>query len=168
TSGDPLGCLMVAGEVFSEPDPQRTCAGFTDDGGILCDGVHCEASVTTPAGNVSIDGVNRDRRADELLLYQPSFDQSTHTNAFGAEAVISGGVVTAVIDLRGNAVIPRDGFVLSGHGRSRQWILQMLQPGTPISVTLRLAPEFAAARWEGVEHADSGGSWCLVRGQIAG
>src|SRR5881628_2919441 len=37
TSGDPLGCLMVAGEVFSEPDPQRTCAGFTDDGVILFD-----------------------------------------------------------------------------------------------------------------------------------
>jgi len=168
TSGDPLGCLMVAGEIFSEPDPQRSCAGFTDDGVILFDRVHFEASVTTPAGNVSIDGVNRDRRADELLLYQPSFDQSTHTNAFGAEAVISGGVVTAVIDLRGNAVIPRDGFVLSGHGRSRQWILQMLQPGTPVSVTLRFAPESGDARWEHVVHAVGGGPRLLIKGQIAG
>src|SRR5436309_8320266 len=50
TSGDPLGCLMVAGEIFSEPDPQRTCAGFNDDGVILFDRVHFEASVTTPAG----------------------------------------------------------------------------------------------------------------------
>src|SRR2546427_11326078 len=168
TSGDPLGCLMVAGEIFSEPDPQRSGAGFPDAGVILLAGVHLEARVPTPAGNVSIDGVNRDRRADELLLYQPSFDQSTHTNAFGAEAVISGGVVTAVIDLRGNAVIPRDGFVLSGHGRSRQWILQMLQPGTPVSVTLRFAPESGDARWEHVVHAVGGGPRLLIKGQIAG
>lgn len=167
-AGDPLGCLMVAGEVVSEPNPQRTCAGFTDDGTIVFDRVHFEATVTTAAGTLSIDGVNRDRRTDELLLYQPGFDQSTHTNAFGAEAVVSAGVVTAVIDQRGNATIPRDGFVLSGHGRSRQWILQMLQSGTPVSVTLRFVPESGDPRWEHVVHAVGGGPQLLAKGRLAG
>ena len=168
-SGGPLGCLMVAGEVISEPDPQRTCAGFTDDGVVLFDHVRFEATVTTPDGSVSIDGVNRDRRADELILYQPAFDQTTRTNAFGAEAVIRGGVVTAVSDLRGNAAIPRDGYVLSGHGRARLWILQMLQTGTTtISVTLRFSPESHDPRWERVVDAVGGGPRLLSNGRLAG
>jgi len=166
-TGDPLGCLMVSGEVFSEPDPQRTCAGFTDDGAVLFDRVRFEATVTTPDGSVPVDGVNRDRRTDELILYQPSFDQTTRTNAFGAEAVISGGVVTAVIDFRGSAAIPRDGFVLSGHGRARLWILQMLPLGTPVSLKLRFISESGDPRWERVVHAVGGGPRLLAKGRLA-
>jgi hypothetical protein len=167
-SGDPLGCLMVNGEVVSEPDAQRTCAGFTRQGAVIFDRVRLEAEVTTPTGRAAIDGVNRDRRSDELVLYRPSFDQSTHTNAFGAEATVSGGVVTAVADLRGNVVIPRDGFVLSGHGRARQWILEMLSVGTAVAVRVRFGPESGDPRWQQVVHAVGGGPRLLATGQLAG
>src|SRR2546428_2333009 len=36
-SRGPLGCPVVAGEVIRGPDPQRPCAGFTDDGVGLLD-----------------------------------------------------------------------------------------------------------------------------------
>ncbi len=167
-NGDPLGCLMVAGDVVSEPDPQRTCAGITDNGTVLFDHVRFEAAAVTPDGSVPIDGVNRDRRADELLLYRPSFDQTTRTNAFGAEAVVSGGVVTDIVDQRGNSTIPRDGFVLSGHGRARLWMLQTLHLGTPVSLNLHLIPDSADPRWEHVVQAVGGGPRLLAAGQVAG
>src|SRR2546430_13865121 len=44
----------------------------------------------------------------------------------------------------------------------------MLQPGTPVSVTLRFAPESGDARWEHVVHAVGGGPRLLIKGQIAG
>lgn len=168
TNGDPLGCLMADREVVSEPDPQRSCAGLTDDGAVMFDRVRFEAIVSTPQTSASIDGVNRDRRNDELILYRPSFDQSTRTNAFGAEAVISGGTVTAVSDFRGNSPIPRDGFVLSGHGRAREWIVQTLSPGMAISLNLRLVPESGDPRWDRVVHAIGGGPRLLAGGQVAG
>lgn len=167
-NGDPLGCLMVAGDVVSEPDPQRTCAGFTDDGAVLFDHVRFEAAAVTPDGSAPIDGVNRDRRADELLLYRPSFDQTTRTNAFGAEAVVSGGIVTDVVDQRGNSTIPRDGFVLSGHGRGRLWILQTLHLGTPVSLNVHFVPDSGDLRWGRVVNAVGGGPRLLAGGQVVG
>ncbi len=168
TNGDPLGCLMADREVVSEPDPQRSCAGFTEDGAVMFDRVRFEAIVSTPETSAPINGVNRDRRNDELILYRPSFDQSTRTNAFGAEAVVIGNTVASVSDFRGNSPIPRDGFVLSGHGRARQWIVQTLSPGTAVSLTLRFVPESGDPRWDRVVHAVGGGPRLLAGGQVSG
>lgn len=166
-SGDPLGCLVIEEEVVSEPDPGRTCAGITADGALLFDRV--EGDLTVAAGDTTrpISGVNRERRADELILYRPIFDATTRTNAFGAEAVVAGGVVTAVADLQGNTPIPRGGFVLSGHGRARRWILQTLRPGMPATVQTRLVPASGDPRWDAIRQAIGGGPRLLSRGQFA-
>lgn len=168
SSGDPLGCLMVNGELVSAPDPQRTCVGIEDDGTILFDFVRFEATVIAPAGTTRLDGVNRERRTDELILYRPSFDATTRTNEFGAEAIVSGGVVTSVIDGKGNAPIPREGFVLSGHGRARQWILEAMQPSVPLLVDSRLVSASGDPRWMKVVHTIGGGPRLLAEGQFVG
>ncbi len=168
SSGDPLGCLMVSGEIVSAPDPQRTCAGITEDGTILFDFVRFEATVMAPGGTARLDGVNRQRGADELILYRPTFDTTTRTNEHGAEVIVSGSVVSSVVDGKGNTPIPRDGFILSGHGRSRQWILQTVQPGVPLSIDLRLAPASGDTRWAKVIHAIGGGPRLLAGGQLVG
>jgi hypothetical protein len=166
-SGDPLGCLIIEGEVVSEPDPQRTCAGITSDGTLVLDRVQGDLAAVVPDGARPISGVNRDRRADELILYRPIFDESTRTNAFGTEAAVVNGVVTAVVDLRGNTPIPRDGFVLSGHGRARQWILQMLRPGMALTVQTRLVSPSGDTRWDQIRQAVGGGPRLLSGGQFA-
>lgn len=173
-NGLPLGCLMVGQTIHREPDPQRTCAGITEDGMVIFDRVQLDATVTAVlpgqigGSSMRVNGVNRDRRADELILYQPSFDASTRTNQFGAEATVVGGMVTTVVDLRGNSPIPSDGFVLSGHGRARQWILQALQPGALVDVALRVAPLSGDTRWDRVIHAVGGGPRVLAGGQVVG
>lgn len=166
-NGDPLGCVMVNGEVVNEPDPNHTCAGFTDDGTPVFDHVQLQAVVRTPDSEAPVNGVNRGRGADELIVYRPSFDQTTGTNAFGAEAIVKGGVVTERVDLRGNSVIPADGFVLSGHGRARSWILQNLTPGTPVLVRMRFISRSADPRWDHVIHAIGGGPHLLARGLVS-
>lgn len=166
-TGDPLGCLVIEGEVVSEPDPQRTCAGITAEGALIFDRVQGDLAVVAPDGVRPITGVNRERRADEFILYRPLFDESTRTNAFGAEAVVINGVVTAVADLRGNTSIPRDGLVLSGHGRARQWILQTLRPGMAVAVQTALLPASGDPRWQAIVHAVGGGPRLLRGGAVA-
>jgi len=167
-SGDPLGCLMIAGELISEPDPQRSCAGVTRGGDVVFDRVQGELVVIAGEASARIDGVNRERGADELILYRPVFDLATRTNPFGAEAVVVNGVVTQVLDQRGNTPIPRDGLVLSGHGRARQWILRALAPGTPVTVSTELVPVSGNPRWAQVLHAVGGGPRLLAAGQFVG
>jgi hypothetical protein len=165
-SGDPEGCLMVDGDVLSEPDPRRSCAGLADDGSVLIDRLRWDAVISTPDARRAVDGVNRARGPDELILYRPSYDASTRTNPHGAEATVRQGVVTAVDDGRGNAPIPPDGFVVSGHGRARRWIVEHLTVGTPVSVQIRLLSASGDSRWTQVRHAVGGGPRLLGGGQL--
>jgi len=166
-TGDPLGCLIIDGEILSEPDPRRTCAGIAADGSLLFDRVQGELAAAVVDGSRPISGVNRERRADELILYRPAFGESTRTNAFGVEAVVAGGVVTAMADLRGNTPIPPDGFVLSGHGRARLWILQSLRVGTAVTVETALVASGGDPRWDQIRDAIGGGPRLLAGGQFA-
>jgi uncharacterized protein YigE (DUF2233 family) len=166
--GDPLGCLMIEGEILSEPDPRRTCAGLDGNGTVLFDYVRLQASVASGAVTSLVDGANRLRRADELILYTPKFDLFTRTNQFGAEAIVSNGIVATVRDLRGNSQIPRDGVVLSGHGRARQWILQNLQPGTQVTISTNITPASGDPRWAQVRSMIGGGPRLLAAGQFVG
>lgn len=167
-SGEPLGCLVIAGAVVSEPRPERTCVGMTEDRMLLFDLVRFAGTASAADAAIPITGVNRARGTDDLILYGPAFDGSTRTNAFGAEASIVGGIVTAVVEGQGNTPIPRDGIVLSGHGRSRQWIAQHLMVGTPVAVETRLIPASGDPRWDRILHAIGGGPRLLAGGQLAG
>ncbi len=73
------------------------------------------------------------RDANELVLYTPAHGPRTGTNQYGIEAVVRGGIVTSCEG--NNSRIPRDGFVLSGHGRASEWILANLSPGTEVEVS---------------------------------
>lgn len=72
------------------------------------------------------------RGPDQLIVYTPGYAAATtHTNQWGAEAQVSGGVVVRVSD-EGNAAIPLDGFVVSGHGVAAAWVRANLVPETPV------------------------------------
>lgn len=166
--GDPLGCLMIDGELISEPLPGRTCAGISDDGGLLFDTLKLEATAATENGALSIDGLNRDRGAHEVILYRPVFGPTTRTNVFGLEVVVAGDVVQQVVDGRGNSAIPAGGYVLSGHGRGREALRAVFRPGDHVTLRLRLVPESSDPRWEGVRQVIGGGPRLLAEGIYAG
>lgn len=70
------------------------------------------------------------RGANQLVLYTPSFGIRTNTNEFGAEATV---VKNTVVKLGGaDSLIPKDGFVISGHGKAKTWIHSNITLGTKI------------------------------------
>lgn len=72
------------------------------------------------------------RGGDELVLYTPEFGNKTGTNIYGIEAVIENGIVTSV---GGNdQVIPKNGWVISGHGSASRWISAHLSIGIEIEI----------------------------------
>ncbi|MDR7495244.1 MAG: phosphodiester glycosidase family protein [Armatimonadota bacterium] len=168
STGDPLGCLVIDGEVISEPLPNRTCAGITDDGQVLFDVLRLDASVSGAHGTVTIDGVNRERGANEIILYRPAYGPSTRTNQFGAEVTVVGDVVQSVANGRANTAIPPDGYVLSGHGRGRAALLAALRPESRVALRVRLVPQGGDPRWEEARQIIGGGPRLLQGGQFVG
>lgn len=69
------------------------------------------------------------RGVNQLICYTPECGRErTGTNSWGKEAIVIDQVVCAVQD--GNSRIPPNGYVVSGHGDSAQWIVMNLHAGT--------------------------------------
>lgn len=72
------------------------------------------------------------RGANQLIIYTPDFGERTDTNEYGAEVIVIGNTVT---ELSGaDSTIPKDGFVISGHGRAKSWINSSLTIGTKVYI----------------------------------
>lgn len=135
STGQPTGGVVTSGELVRSPNDRhhqlmldthgRPSAGRLAWRGTL---------VPTDLQSTAITGVNVTRAANATVLYTPSFGASTATNRHGNELVMrvvqpSGALrlgQTALVrfeELRSgqeDAPIPRDGAVLSGHGRGEK------------------------------------------------
>ncbi len=68
----------------------------------------------------AINSVNGTRNTDNMIIYNPSKGATTGTNEYGFEVTVRDGLVTKLGG--NNSNIPSDGFVVSGHGASLDWL----------------------------------------------
>lgn len=171
-SGDPLGLMISKGELISEPHPDRVAIGFTSKGQVLFDKVRWTAQGTSNHHSFSLQGLNRKRGSNELILYTPRYGTSTQTNNFGTEVLLSSvntrtylgewsGTVTSVFIGKGNTPLMEGTVVLSGHGSSAN-LLKTLQPGDTVHFRIVLQP----AKWVEVVEAVGGGPWLVRKGKV--
>lgn len=94
-------------------------------------GLHKKASVAAV-----INGINKGRGADELILYVGK--ASTGTNKWGAEAILNADMTVASIGKYGvgNTAIPEGKLVLSGHGNAATWLLANLHIGKKVKLNI--------------------------------
>jgi hypothetical protein len=140
--GEPAGIVLQGGKVLSEPSRRRPGLAVSSKGvrtRLAVVDVRLRAEVAAGKGTRRIDGINRPRLDNELILFMPEFDRTTLTGPEGTEATIVRGRVANVLDGVGGAAIPRDGFVLSAHGTAAAWVRSNLRAG------LRIEAKAAAA-----------------------
>ncbi|MBI3946691.1 MAG: phosphodiester glycosidase family protein [Armatimonadetes bacterium] len=176
-TGDPLGLQITDGEVVSEPYPGRSAFGITRDGRSLWGPVRFAGSVRAGDRSFPIHGINRARKADELVLYTPRYAADTGANAMGAEVVVEWleqefrpgtgvrGTVSEAMAGKGAAPIPAEGLVLSGHGAAAAF-LKRIEPGDAVVVRVDLAGE-QGQNWNEAWQAIGGGPRLLSRGAVA-
>jgi peptidoglycan/xylan/chitin deacetylase (PgdA/CDA1 family) len=92
------------------------------------------SSVTINGNTRAITGTNIYRSADSLILYTPAKGATTGANAYGAEVAVVNGVVVKVENGVGNMAIPSNGYVLSGHGTSRTWLVANATMNAPVTL----------------------------------
>lgn len=87
----------------------------------------------SPESNPLASGFPGYRGSSQLVVYDMGYGRAnTGTNEFGFEVTVHSGVVT---DQEGSdSRIPPDGFVLSGHGKARSWLLSNAPLGAKISL----------------------------------
>jgi hypothetical protein len=141
--GDSAGTLQIDGTLLSEPDRGRAAVGFVRGEGssrLVFGHLTWEAAVEASGERRALNGLNRPRGANELILFTPPFHRTTLTDPSGLEAVVRAGRVGEVRDGAGSTVIPADGFVLSAAGAAREWARERLAPGAEVRVSMAVKP----------------------------
>lgn len=91
-------------------------------------------SIVDPTAETNPDGAYFPgfRGGNQLIKYTPKFGQYTETNEYGSEIVV---INNQVINQTGsNSRIPKNGYVLSGHGSAKKWLNSNTIIGTYICI----------------------------------
>ena len=170
--GDAVGIEVLDGKLLSEPNNIRAAAGLIERNGKqeLIFG-HIKFDGQLVAGGQSkhaIDGLDRPRGDNELIIFAPEFHRTTLTEPNGLEVIVRRGLVVESRDLKGSSAIPADGFVISASGAAREWALKNLRRGVRVLLNLNLSPVETeqAASWRQATSVIGGGPQLIKNGRV--
>ncbi len=72
------------------------------------------------------------RGNNQIIVYTPSYGEYTNTNEFGKEAIVLDNKVFGFCGA--NCYIPKNGFIISGHGAAKKWMNEKLMEGATIKI----------------------------------
>lgn len=152
--GVPSGAMFTDGLVLKDGAEKWQAFGLTHDRRMFVDPIRFTGAVHAAGAAIPIDGFNRARRDNELILYNRYFGITTQTNEYGSEATIrilrSGrfagdttvGVVVSVDSARGSSLLGDSILVLSAHGPARQYLLHRLKAGRRVHLIVSTQPYY--------------------------
>lgn len=149
-NGSSINCQVVNGTILKTPN-KNSVLGIAENLKPFIEILKCYSEIISHNDIHKVDGVNRGRDTDELLLYNHYYGTNTKTNIWGSEVrfqtidnwAVNDTFRIKVIDVDstiGNQNIPTKGGVLSGHGTSRNWLLANSSVGDTLHLILRLNP----------------------------
>lgn len=140
--GEPVGALTIDGKVLSEPVNDRAALAVSDDGKQIraaITHVTMKAELLADGKTVfAINGFNRPREKNELIVFTPEFHRTTLTFPDGVEFTVERNRVTAINDGVGSRAIPPNGFVVSATGSARDWALKYLRRASRVEIKTEL------------------------------
>ena len=113
-SGDLIGVEKMDGRVVGTTYYKRSAMGIREDGSAVFGKISYDGTVRLGGIAQGVGGVDCERGADMLVLYNRAYGWSTGTNEYGKEYTVQNGRVTAI--RTGGSPIPADGVVVSVHG----------------------------------------------------
>ncbi len=170
--GDSIGVGVLKGKLISEPYNNRASMGLIEKPGkqevILG---HLKFNALLSAGQTAkrvVNGFNRPRGENELIIFTPEFHRTTLTNPDGLELIVRRGRVLERRDQEGSSLIPADGFVVSTSGSARQWALANLLTGSRINIKTTLTPVESeqAPLWKQAASIIGGGPQLIKNGRV--
>ena len=171
--GESVGALKIDGVWRSEPEQGRAVIGLRRvDGKIeaYIDRIALRLELVLPNGKtLPIDGMNRSRGRNELVIYRPHFHGVTLTMPDGVEAVVRNGEVVGIHDKQGSSRIPAEGYILSASGKKRGELLSHIAEGDTVQIRETIISESVgdSKLWASFAHIVGGGPLLLQGGTAA-
>jgi hypothetical protein len=135
---------VLNGQILSESNNGRAAAGLIEGSGaqqiIFGHVVFTGELIVGAKTKHAINGLNRPRADDELIVFTPEFHRTTLTDPNGLEVIVRRGRVTEIRDQQGSSTIPADGFVISASGTVREWVRQNLGKRASVRLSLKMSP----------------------------
>jgi exopolysaccharide biosynthesis protein len=136
-NGQPLSLVCISGKVITENILNRTCLGITEDGEIVIDNLVFKGNIISSKGEIfKIDGINRKRMNNEVILFTPEFGKETMTNTKGKEFIVEEDTIVEIRD--GNSPIPKNGVVISAGESISDLLYANFSVGDRISLNLKV------------------------------
>lgn len=176
-TGDPLSVCIVDGELISEPQRNRAAVGILRNKGIFFDNPRFSGTVRLARGiSRQIDGINRIRETNQLVVYTEAFGASTRNQHKGTDVVcVSEDLpirvgrtitlsVTQVLTDAVNTPIPKGRVVLSAGGPAAYFLSANVKAGDTLTADFDIKSA-SCYDWSLVEHAVGGGPWLVRNGK---
>ena len=125
-AGDPAGVLQINGKLLSESNNGRVQLLIENkprQTDVFIARLRLTEKIRMGLETIELTGINRERKQEDLIMYTPEFGRTTLTNNDGVEVFVSKYRISGIKKDLGDAIIPSDGFVLSGTGKYRDWLL---------------------------------------------
>jgi len=170
--GDSVGVEVLNGKILSESNNSRAAAGLIEKRGtqeLILGHLKLDGEVIAgPQIKYAINGLNRPRAANELIVFTPEFHRTTLTEPGGLETIVRHSRVVALREPKGSSTIPADGFVISTSGSARDWALKNLRRGAQVRLNLRLSPvePDQAVLWKQATSVIGGGPQLIKNGRV--
>ena len=172
-TGDPLGVCIIDGEIVSEPPGNRAAVAITSDRAAFLDTPSLNATLTTSGGAARvIDGINRSRETNQIVLYTQAFGASTRNQFKSVDLVCASTdlpvragkpIKLTVTEIKCDAAdtpIPAGGVVVSGGGAAAAFLAANVKVGDTITARFDIkSPN--GLDWTSVRQAVGGGPWLL-------
>lgn len=140
--GDDVSTLMIDGKLLSENSTNRINLFIANEKNATSVGIgRFNPSLKLTARNLAltISGINRERKADELIVFTPEFHLTTLTDTNGTEIFVVNGKISQIAPDKGSGRIPANGFILSASGKMREQ-LKNLKVGDKVSIDSQNSP----------------------------
>lgn len=141
--GDSVGVGVLDGKILSESNNARAAVGLIEKNGVqqLIFGHVTFAGelIVNARTKHTVNGLNRPRADNELIIFTPEFHRTTLTEPNGVEIIVRSGRVSEIRDQKGSSIIPAGGFVISASGPARDWVLRNLRLKSPARLSLKLS-----------------------------
>jgi len=170
--GDSVGIEVLNGRLLSESNNVRAAAGLIERSGkqeLIFGHIKFEGQVIAGSqAKREINGLNRPRGDNELIIFTPEFHRTTLTDPGGLELIVHRERIVELRDLKGSSTIPADGYVISVAGTARQWALEKLRVGTRVKLDLDWSPAETETTdiWKQAANIIGGGPQLIKNGRV--
>ncbi|MCL5105203.1 MAG: phosphodiester glycosidase family protein [Armatimonadetes bacterium] len=168
---------IVNGELVSEPGLRRVALGVSKNNCIFFDNPILDAKMILPNGaSRQIDGINRPRETNQVVLYTDTYGASTLNKYKATEVVfttpdlpvqVGKPLNLTVAEVRNDAMdtpIPKGEVVLSAGGPAGFFLKENLKPGDGVTVRFDFKSA-ASCDWNQIQQAVGGGPWLVKDGK---